>query len=433
MLFSPDQDKQSRGASPTVEPMKIVHVLRKYNPREWGGIESHLHELSKYLLSEGHQVVLYAPKLRGAARRQDDPLQSLGVTVRRYPAFLPATGVNREGRENLYRQGGNLFSLTLAPRLLAEPNVSVIHSHALNRIGGIARLAAKLKSVPFVVSIHGGYTDLAPEIAASMTARHHGGKDWGKPLGWLVGSRHVVDAAQRVFVFNRVEQQRLAGTLGRKQVTLLPHAARNIDAPRNAEAVLQRDFPQLSGHPYILCVSRIHEAKQQHLLVSAFAGLAAKDPKLKLVLVGSAPDRQYAGQLTHAIEARALTHRVLLTGNLPNHGEQLAALYRKAGVFVLPSRHEPLGIVILEAWAAGLPVVATRTSGALELIQHGETGLLTDQNATAITAAVRRLLSDSALRTRIITQARRYVDTHHSRSAMGKQYLESLQPLIANA
>ncbi len=407
--------------------MKIVHVLRKYNPREWGGIESHLYDLSKYLLSRGHQVVIIAPRLRGVRGNQPDPFSSLGIPVRRYHSFLPMVGIAPKARETLRRQGGNIFSASLLPKLLFEPGVSVIHSHALNRVGGIARLAARIKRIPFIVSIHGGYADLPQDITRIMTAGHHGGWDWGKPLGWAVRSRRVVEDARRVFVFNRVEHQRLTATLGSARVIRLPHAVVGNRACPDASAILAREYPRLSGRPFILCVSRISEAKQQHLLISAFARLAERHPELMLVLAGSLTNPQYANRLTNVIAASGLSHSVLMPGNIPPRSEQLAALYCKATAFVLPSRHEPLGIVILEAWAAGLPVIATRTSGASELIRHGETGLLVEHHATAIANAILRLMTDPGLRTRLSVTAARQVAQHHTPEQMGTQYLAALE------
>ena len=77
--------------------------------------------------------------------------------------------------------------------------------------------------------------------------------------------------------------------------------------------------------------------------------------------------------------AALVTERVTLIPGLPPGDPRLKAILHEAELFVLPSLHEPFGIVALEAWAAGLPVVAARTGGLKDFIEEGRTGLLFDQ------------------------------------------------------
>src|SRR5205807_2485617 len=78
------------------------------------------------------------------------------------------------------------------------------------------------------------------------------------------------------------------------------------------------------------------------------------------------------------IEACGLKDRVLLTGGMPSNDPRLIGLLQQATVLLLPSLSETFGLVLLEAWAAGTPVMASRTSGASALIEHGRNGWLFD-------------------------------------------------------
>jgi len=100
-------------------------------------------------------------------------------------------------------------------------------------------------------------------------------------------------------------------------------------------------------------------------------------------------------------EASALDGRALLHGRVPN--AQLGSHYARAGIFVFPSLwHEPFGIPVIEAMAAGLPVVATRSGALPEVVVDGETGLLVERGDTAaLGAAIDRLLSEPLLRRRM--------------------------------
>ena len=172
----------------------------------------------------------------------------------------------------------------------------------------------------------------------------------------------------------------------------------------------------------LLFVGRISPEKGLHLLVDAFNELQAERPELELTLVGEeeAPepgmlvrlsgDEQireleefYAAPYGETLRARltpAARRRVRFTGVVPY--SEVAAHYRAADVFVLPSLMEAFGMPLAEAQVAGLPVVAARTGGIPDVVEHDVTGLLVPRgDPVALTAALRRLLDDPGLRARL--------------------------------
>ena len=149
--------------------MRVAHVLRKYDPREWGGTETAVRELLGGLRANNIDSVVYAPHIEGFVDRDQDMLQIDGFDVRRFHAFVPVIGASAADRKCLEAIGGNIVSLDAPFRLLREPALDVIHTHALNRLGGIARFVARRRRIPFVVTIHGGYLDL-PMAAAQKPA-----------------------------------------------------------------------------------------------------------------------------------------------------------------------------------------------------------------------------------------------------------------------
>ena len=117
-----------------------------------------------------------------------------------------------------------------------------------------------------------------------------------------------------------------------------------------------------------------------------------------LALVGAPTTPSVVQELHRQIQQHGLENDVLLTGGLPPSSPQLIGLLQSARLFVLSSTAEPFGIVILEAWAAGTPVLATRTSGPSALIDHRHNGLLYDLSAEAdFHHAVDALLTDPQL------------------------------------
>src|SRR4029077_5841450 len=135
-------------------------------------------------------------------------------------------------------------------------------------------------------------------------------------------------------------------------------------------------------------VGRLVEVKQQAVLIRAFAQVAATFPAARMVLVGDGPLR---AELEATALSLGLSGAVLFAGYQPRPERFLAAM----DVFVLPSRAEAMPLVIPEAWAAGLPVVASRVGGIPELIEDGRTGLLVESgDVDGLAARLRQLLAD---------------------------------------
>lgn len=165
--------------------------------------------------------------------------------------------------------------------------------------------------------------------------------------------------------------------------------------PRRASQEMRTRLTQ--GHPeekLLLYVGRLSAEKEIEQCRAVLAGR----PGLRLALVGDGPHRRkleqhFAGTATY------------FAGYLK--GEELAAAYASADVFFLPSPTETLGLVLLEAMAAGCPVVAAGTGGVLDVVQDGVTGHLYDpRDRSGPLSAVRRLLDDSAHREVMRRQAR---------------------------
>ncbi|MCA9603097.1 MAG: glycosyltransferase, partial [Myxococcales bacterium] len=167
--------------------MRVAHVLRKYDPRHWGGTESAVLELLRGLEAQGVESVVYAPRLdepAGAA----DPIADLGIEVRRFGAFLPTLGISPEARARSLSVGGNIVSFSAPRMLFFDRKVDLVHSHVLGRLGGAARTVARLRGLPFVVSIHGGYLDIPPNVRDQLEAPTRGGFEYGRAFGALMGA-----------------------------------------------------------------------------------------------------------------------------------------------------------------------------------------------------------------------------------------------------
>lgn len=153
--------------------------------------------------------------------------------------------------------------------------------------------------------------------------------------------------------------------------------------------------------PYILSVGTLKKRKGYEYSIKAFAEIAAKFPELKYVIVGQGPERE---ALNLQLATYNLQHRVKFFDRVEE--DLLLSLYHNAELFILLSQDvgkdiEGFGLVFLEAAAGGLPVIATRGSGAEDGVFWGRNGILVSQNDHLEAAvALSRILDDERLRER---------------------------------
>src|SRR5437660_900078 len=126
--------------------MRTVHLLRKYNPAEWGGTETAIQRLFEGLRRQGVASIVFCPRVKSNGSTAD-PLQDAGCQVERFTAFVPIWGISAQEKRQLISVGGNLMSFDLLPALWRQKDVSIVHVHALGRIGAMGRTFARRRQV----------------------------------------------------------------------------------------------------------------------------------------------------------------------------------------------------------------------------------------------------------------------------------------------
>lgn len=389
--------------------MRVAHLLRKYNPAEWGGTETVIHQLFGGLRHEGVESIVYCPALPPANGHPlvADPLAEVGCRVRRFNACVPIWGLPPEQRRQMVAIGGNLMSFDLIRALWAAPRLSLIHSHALGRVGGIGLTIARRRRIPFVVTVHGGVYDLPAGLREAMNTPLARGVEWGKVFGLLLRARNVLIEADAIFTCNVREAELLRERHPDRRVIVQPHGVRaELYEPDHRAAALTA-FPQIRGRDVLLCVGRIDPVKNQGFLIEQMPAVIARHPRALLVLAGPCTDAAYGPALEKRVAELGLGGHVLRTGKVPPGDPKLIGLMQQARIALLPSRSETFGLVILEAWAAGTPAVSSRTSGASALIEHGRSGWLFDlENPTDYHAALDTVFAQPETGRRVAAAAR---------------------------
>ncbi len=377
---------------------RIVHVPRRFVAEEWGGTETVILEIAHQQQRAGNRPEIVTSM--ALASRRDEEIG--GVPVRRFPYSYPFLGLTPADRAAMDKKGGNLLSFSLFTSLLRTPDVRLFHAHALKRLGGEVRTAARLRRKPFVVSLHGGVFDVPAAELEQMRRPIADKPEWGKVFGALFGSRRILDDADQVLCVGQSEMDMAKRSLGHDRIAYLPNgvdcakfAVGNGPAFRNLHGIPSNAF-------VVLNLSRIDAQKNQLLLLEAFAGFRAHEPRAFLVLIGPETQPTYAASLRAFVAAHRLEDCVRILPGLRNDDPDLVHAYHACDVFVLPSRHEPFGIVVLEAWSAGRPVLVNHVGGLKALVRHLENGMFiqpgSEGTAADLTAQLRVLAASSPLR-----------------------------------
>ncbi len=183
-------------------------------------------------------------------------------------------------------------------------------------------------------------------------------------------------------------------------------------APVDAAAVDRASLDTPEDTPLLLAMGRLHDAKAHDVSLAALAQL----PDAYLWIAGVGPQE---AKLRAMAAALGVEGRVRFLG----WRTDASALYRTADVCVFPSRYEPLGNVVIQAWAHGLPVVAAASQGPAALIRNDADGLLVPiDDAEALATAIRRLMDDAALRTRLAQAGLARVEAEFSEAAVVQQW-----------
>lgn len=211
--------------------------------------------------------------------------------------------------------------------------------------------------------------------------------------------RWHVHRADRVITTSVYSSGRIAALYGTTAVkTVVVPELIDLDAWQDALSAA----PGEEGPPRILCVAHLYPRKGVETLLRAFDRVTA-DAILRIVGIGPESER-----LAHLARDLGITSRVHFLGHLSF--ADLAAEYRNAAVFALPTEQEGFGIVFLEAMASSLPIIATRVAAVPEVVADGVTALLVEPGDEAdLAQTIEKLLRDPALRASLGNAGRAHV------------------------
>jgi glycosyltransferase involved in cell wall biosynthesis len=378
--------------------MKILHVVPTYYPAvRYGGPIRSVHGLASALAAQGHEVHVYTTNVDGDGElpvRLDRPVQIDGVNVSYF-----ATSIGRR----LYRSAMMWQAL--------HANISgfdIIHLHSvfLWPTSAAAQVARK-SGVPYVLSPRGMLIKDLIRRKSSLAKR-----------AWIaMFERRNIKWAAAVHLTSEIEALELRA-LG------FPHArlaiiANGIEMPS--------DVPEPPGmvRPYVLFLGRVNWKKGLDRLIPAMKEVENAD-----LLIAGNDEENYQSELELLARRHGLLNRVRFLGPVDDRRKWL--LIASARILVLPSYSENFGNVVLEAMAAGCPVIVTPEVGTAGIVQEAACGVVASGSPESLGLEMRRLLDDDDLRRDMGNAGRRAVQTKYSWATIGTQMLDVYAAILSD-
>jgi glycosyltransferase involved in cell wall biosynthesis len=344
-------------------------------------------------VQQGIDVTVIAPGTPKSAVRE----QLEGVEVQRAKYWIPKwqglandlSGImpNIKERPSLALQIPTLIAALTWRAVRLARSFDLVHAHWLYPAGIAGLVTAKARSIPLVVTSHGGDLNLA-RTSSVLTLL----------------SRQISRASNKcIGVSHNLCEQFLSFGVPSKDVTFIPYGV-DID---NDSALSASDhipeFKAFRGYSgfRILYIGSLNERKSVETLVDACDQLKKGSRNIMCVVIGSGPTKEV---LQNKVRENSLKGIVFMDPIAPSC---VSSWMSAADVLILPSVSEGRPVVVLEAMAMGLPVIATDIPGTRELVQNLKTGLLFEPgNTKQLVQSVEKLIEDETLRKKMSVQAK---------------------------
>jgi glycosyltransferase involved in cell wall biosynthesis len=389
--------------------MRILHAIPSLAVRH-GGPPKAVTELCRELARRGEEVAIYTTNIDGRGRLHvpfNRPLRMADhLEVRYFRVVLP---------------GLFGFSPDFARTLRATiKDYDIVHIHSLYRFTStVAARYSRDTGVPYIVRPHG---TLDPFIFC----RH-------RRMKWIYEAmfeRRNLEAASAVH-FTAVEEMKLAQSSGIRFRGVVVPLGVNVDPggkERNAEGLNQR-WPETRGRKTILYLGRLNFKKGLDILVKAFGKVARTGDDVHLLIAGP-DDEGYGHKVARWLSAEGVLDRTTFTGMLVGRDKMIAL--QGADAFVLSSYSENFGIAVVEAMAAGLPVVISNRVNIWREVAESKAGLVVDCCAQQLAAAISSLLANSSLRADLSYAGRALAAERFTWTAAGQKMIEVYREIVAS-
>lgn len=370
----------------------VLFLTESFHPVLGGG-EGHIRHLSGRLIAAGLRASVLTRRIDTAwpAMEMLDGVRVLRV------------GPSGAGRRGKYAMVGP--ALAALRRERRSFDVLVVRGTRVLGLPGVAAARALGKAVVLQPELNG---EMSGEVYTWGTRLHVPAVRRAVGTGTAARNLLLRDADAFVAMSRAIAAECLAAGAPPERIVRLPHGVdtdRFSPASPGEKRALRARYGLPESRVIATYTGRLLRGKGLEALVDAFASLAAEQPRVHLMIVGSGEGQTLSveGELKDSVRRRGLGDRVTFTGRVDDVAERL----RASDLFVFPSEFEALGISLIEAAACGLPAIGARTGGIVDVIEDGASGLLVAPGDTsALLLAMRALATDSERRLQMGARAR---------------------------
>lgn len=354
--------------------MRIGVFTDSYRPYVSGVVRS-IEMFQTELQALGHQMFIFAPGYPRHFQREGNVFRFLSLPAPSHDEFRLALPFS-------LRLGGTVQSLGL----------DVIHTHSPFLMGRLGARAAKLHRLPLVFTYHTFYHRYVHYVPMGRSISE------GLVTAW---TRNYCNQCDAVIAPTPSVHDFLARLGVEVPVKVIPTGIYPERFQGGDPSWLRRAFAVADGQPVLLFCGRLAKEKNIGFLLRSFRSLVGRLPESVLVIVGDGPA---AAEVKALAETMGVAGNVRFTGRLADR--DICNAYAGADVFVFPSVTETQGLVLAEAMAAGLPVIAVDAPGSRDTIVDGVHGFLCKPQEDSFVQAMERVLQDKDLRRRMAAAAR---------------------------
>ena len=367
--------------------MRILIINSEYPPIGGGAGNASAHIAAQFE-KLGHKVAVVTSRFGKLPHREQDK----NITVFRVPSIRRRQDRSNPLEQIIFLLSASFWTLSLVPHF--RPNATLAFFGVPS--GAVAWLIKMIYKVPYVISMRGG------DVPGFRPYDFHFYHKLISPF-----LRIIWKNASAVIANSNGLRQLAHAFESRFEIPIIPNGV---------DLELYKTVERDRSSPRLLSVGRIVHQKGLDLAMHALGGLKGFDWEWRI-----AGDGPQMAALQSLAQELGIEDRVFFLGWQAR--EQILESYRQANLFLFPSRHEGMPNAILEAMASGLPVIATCIAGNEELVVEGETGFLVPpEDVEALQDALKKILSDPALRQQMGGASRRRVEANYSWESTAQQY-----------
>ncbi len=342
--------------------VNIHYVTPHFHP-DIGGVEDHVLRLGKFMVGRGHEVTVHTSRLSSSGSQLPSTEDYHGIHIKRYSPRLSF----------------GYYATMFRPQIGSG---HILHAHGYAFLPNDFSIRHFRGRMGTVMTTHHGVRMTPPNLRGRLLRTAYDS----------YGLR-TLRRADRVLTSSEADRRWLvARDLQSKKVEVVPDGIDDDNFQPGDAGVAER----FALGDYVMFLGRVHGEKNVDHLLTAVARLSR--PSLQVAVVG--PEAGASEGLKRLSHSLGISHSVKFLGRVPPDVKK--GLLAGCRMLVLPSLYEAQGLVILEAWGQGRPIVASRVGGVPDMVKEGSNGLLYEWgDIDRLTVAIARILDDRDLASKL--------------------------------